>query len=101
MVKAGKVIGQLNCANVLLQQENSALKHRLEDLEHNTKWQRVVKDLNQLFSDILEIKAAIDKVEEQKIRLEARKLEEEAKKALEAVVKALFKEMCTKWQIEF
>ena len=101
MVKAGKVIGQLNCANVLLQQENSALKHRLEDLEHNTKWQRVVKDPNQLFSDILEIKAAIDKAEEQKIRLEARKPEEEAKKASEALVKASFEEMCTEWQIEF
>jgi hypothetical protein len=101
MAKAGKAIGQLNCANALLQQENSALKRRLEDLERNTKRQRVVKDPNQLFSDILEIKAAIDKAEEQKIRLEARKPEEEAKKASEALAKASFEEMCTEWQIEF
>src|SRR5262249_6963597 len=99
--KAGKAIGQLNCANALLQQENLALKRKLEDLEHNSKRQRVAKDPNKLFADIREIKAAIDHAAKQKERLAARKPEEEAKKAADAAAKASFEELCSSWQIEF
>jgi hypothetical protein len=101
LAKAGKAIGQLNCTNALLQQENLALKRKLEDLEHKTKRQRVAKDPNKLFADIREVKAAIDRAAEQKARLEARKPEEEAKKAAEAAAKASFQELCSEWQIEF
>jgi hypothetical protein len=101
LAKAGKRIGELNCANAKLQQENSSLKRKLEDLEHNTKRQRVVKDPNKLFADIREIKAAIDHAAKQKELLAARKPEEEAKKAAEAAQKASFDKLCMQWQIEF
>ena len=99
LVKSGKAIGDLNSSLAAVQQENLQLKHKLEALESKGKRQKVVRDPNKVFDDILNIKAALDKAAEQKAIWEATKPEERAKKATAAARALDLNDMCSEWQL--
>lgn len=97
--KAGKAIAKANTQAAQLQAENQRLKYQLENTRVTRKRKRVQQDLNERFSNVEAIKAAIERAAASQAKQALITPEEEAEKAAAAAAALMLQSMCTEWQL--
>lgn len=98
--KAGKAIGKANTRAAELQAENQQLKYQLQSSNTTRKRKRVQPNLNERFSNIEAIKAALERAAALQAEQASRSVEEEAKKAAAEAAALTLQSMCNEWQLE-
>ena len=97
--KAGKALAKANTRAAQLEAENQRLKYRIDSNKITRSRKRVQVNLNERFSNVEAIKAAIDQAAALQAQRASRSDEQEAKKAAKEAAALTLQSMCTEWQI--
>jgi hypothetical protein len=97
--KAGKAIARANTRAAELQAQNERLKYQLDMCKITRTRKRVQVNPNERFSNIENIKAAIDQAAALEAEQASKSPEKEAQRAAAAAATCSLKSMCTEWQI--
>ena len=97
--KAGKVIAEANTRAAELQAENQQLKYQLDQHRITRTRKRVQVNPNERFSNVENIKVAIDRAAALQAQQASKSQEKEAQIAAAAAAAHTLASMCTEWQI--